>query len=152
MRYQKMIDSVSMFLLKYLKQFSENEDGSAIVEFVLLTLPLFIPLILFLTDYSIVSGREIQYQSLARQAIRAFVTSNSQEEGINDVTFILQKSGVYRNVSVEVSCPENPCFTPNALARLTLSRRAANITPLLGGSNNVIATAYERFDPWISQP
>ena len=51
MRYQKMIDSVSMFLLKYLKQFSENEDGSAIVEFVLLTLPLFIPLILFLTDY-----------------------------------------------------------------------------------------------------
>jgi Flp pilus assembly protein TadG len=56
-----------------------GEDGSAIIEFVIYALPLFVPLIIYLT--SINQSAQIQYEArnFARQLARAYVTSPSQE-------------------------------------------------------------------------
>ena len=64
---------------KYQKKFLRNENGSAIIEFVIYALPLFIPLVIYLT--SVNQSSEIQYEArnFARQIARAYVTSPSQE-------------------------------------------------------------------------
>ena len=62
-----------------------SEEGSAITEFLILTLPLFLPLIIFLSDFSILTNREVNYQTIARQAIRAFVSSEDVSQGTSDI-------------------------------------------------------------------
>ena len=41
-----------------MSSFLKNEDGSASVEFIVLALPLFIPLIIFLQQFAAVSAEE----------------------------------------------------------------------------------------------
>lgn len=148
-----------------MRKWLQEENGSAITEFLILTLPLFVPLLIFLSDFANLSGREIHYQSIARQAIRAFVMSANSNEGISDVNFILHQAGLSEKVEVDISCPFEPCFTPHALAKIRLIRKV-NLTSDGGfthysntkntGTQNpqeriVLAVAYERFDEWISQ-
>jgi len=65
------------------------ENGSAIVEFLLLAIPLFVPLSLFLASINSASSLNIQAKNLARQAVRAYVTSPSIELAINRVQKIV---------------------------------------------------------------
>ena len=51
----------------------KNERGSASVEFVLLALPLFIPIFIFLNQFSQLSSQEMALQTLARESVRAFI-------------------------------------------------------------------------------
>ncbi len=59
--------------------FVRREEGSAIIEFVIYALPLFIPLIIYLTAVN--QSAQIQYEArnFARQLARAYVTSPSAE-------------------------------------------------------------------------
>ena len=71
-----------------MKKFIKNEDGSASVEFVVLALPLFIPLIIFLQQFASVSAEEGFARTLAREGARAYVSSSSTdsaEEMMNKV-------------------------------------------------------------------
>ena len=57
----------------------KNENGSASLEFIILAIPLFIPLALYLSS---VNGNSQELQTLnnaARQSARAFVTSSTEE-------------------------------------------------------------------------
>ena len=53
-----------------------SENGSAIVEFVVLALPLFLPVIIFMASFADVSDKEAIARSLARESVRGFVLSH----------------------------------------------------------------------------
>ena len=61
--------------LRLINSYRESEEGSAIVEFVVLGLPLFLPLFIFLTSLTQISSDQRIVQSLARQVARGFVTA-----------------------------------------------------------------------------
>ena len=146
---------------KALSHVIRDQEGSAITEFLILTLPLFLPLIIFLTDFSALSSREINYQTIARQAIRAFVSSPNASTGVADVEFILRETGIINSVDLGITCVDGPCFTPNTLVKLTLSKKismrsdsmySTNLNSSAGSESEraIVATVYERFDRWFS--
>jgi Flp pilus assembly protein TadG len=54
-------------LLRKLK----DESGSAVLEFVALALPLFVPVIIFLSSFATASNDEFIVRTLARETVRA---------------------------------------------------------------------------------
>ncbi|MEN9735621.1 MAG: hypothetical protein RL129_331 [Actinomycetota bacterium] len=105
----------------------KNEEGSAVLEFVALGLPLFLPLFIFLANISQVSVDQRTVQSLARQAARAYVTapdSNSAQARVEMVKNVFeskhfQNSSNFRNISIQLWCEKNPCLTPDAKVSVT---------------------------------
>jgi Flp pilus assembly protein TadG len=55
--------------------FLKDQRGSASIEFVILAIPLFIPLFLYMNTFSSVSDDQERLRTLARESVRAFVTS-----------------------------------------------------------------------------
>lgn len=135
-----------------LKFLFKNEDGSAIIEFVIFALPLFVPLIIFLT--SINQSAQIQYEArnFARQIARAYVTSSSQEltsARIQAVTEAFAATSFASNKidlppKVEIHCSLNPCLSPNGKVEVIVSITSAN------SGRSVSATAVQTVDSWRS--
>ncbi|MEI7660514.1 MAG: hypothetical protein WCI82_07055, partial [Actinomycetes bacterium] len=59
----------------------KDESGSAIVEFVALAIPLFIPVFIYLNGFASVSGNEAVVRTLAREGVRAYVASDNDYAG-----------------------------------------------------------------------
>ena len=59
------------------KKLFSREDGGAIVEFVALAIPLFIPIFIYLNSFSSVSANEEIARSMAREILRVYVISES---------------------------------------------------------------------------
>jgi hypothetical protein len=51
------------------------------VEFVVLALPLFIPIFIFLGQFSAVSSHEMVLQTLARESLRSYIESSNDQTG-----------------------------------------------------------------------
>ena len=54
-----------------------REDGGAIVEFVALAIPLFIPIFIYLNSFSSISANEVIARSMAREVLRVYVISEN---------------------------------------------------------------------------
>mgnify|MGYP000939196656 FL=1 len=54
-----------------------REDGGAIVEFVALAIPLFLPVFLYLNSFSSISANEVIARSMAREVLRVYVISEN---------------------------------------------------------------------------
>ena len=128
----------------------KNEEGSAVLEFVALGLPLFLPLFIFLTNVSQISSYERTAQSLARQVARAYVTapdSNSAQTRVEMVRNVFeskyfQNSSNFRNISIQLWCEKNPCLTPDAKVSVT-ARLVSN-----DGIHSYSGIATEIVDRW----
>ena len=91
---------------------SAKESGSAVVEFVVLTVPLFIPFAMYLAMVNAQSQISFDAHNLARQIARAYVTSPSEEftaprvQTVLDlfVQKILRPHGVISTPTVQISC------------------------------------------------
>jgi hypothetical protein len=112
---------------------SFDERGSATSEFVLIALPLFLPALLFFLSISQVSRAEMEASMLAREALKAFVSSENDAEAHLRTRLLLDQysqlvaSG--RNTSsslnslsdqYSISCSTYPCIQPGAQVELTL--------------------------------
>jgi Flp pilus assembly protein TadG len=136
---------------KFWKKFL-NDQGSASVEFVLLALPLFIPIFIFLGQFSGVSSHEMALQTLSRESLRAFIESNSDEAGGILIREVIEKGGSNLGLSpreiaaieVDLQCSNTPCHTPNGRVRITLT-----MDPSVNHGREVTAGAQEYFSPWI---
>ncbi len=135
------------------QRFISEERGSASVEFVVLALPLFIPILIFLGQFSSLSSHEMAMQTLARESLRAFVESNSDQSGgvlINEVINVgggklgLSTTEV-KAINVNIECSKSPCHSPNGRVRITLT-----MDPSVNHGRQVIAAAQEYFSPWIN--
>lgn len=128
----------------------KNEEGSAIVEFVILAIPLFIPLAIYLTSIS--QGSQIQFdaRNYARQVARVYVTSPSQSLVADRISVVTQtfadsiflKDKIAIPPAINIWCSRTPCLTPGGKIQVSVridsldSRRAAT------------ASVIESIDAW----
>ena len=127
-----------------------DESGSAIVEFVALAIPLFIPIFIYLNSFASVSGNEALIRVLAREGVRAYVASDSDYAGRavsgQAVSLIAKNLGLSANeidsLAVNYECSRLPCLSANSRIKLTISY-------VDGQSHRKIqASAQENISPW----
>ena len=114
--------------LKYIMAM-RDESGSAIIEFVVLAIPLMIPIIIYLGIVHENSVIKNDLHNLARQSARAFITSSSESyesarvQSIADLfeTRILRPDGISEIPTVTVECSASPCLTPDSRVKVTAS-------------------------------
>ena len=137
--------------LKSLQQRYSEDAGSAVVEFVALAIPLFIPIFMYLNHFSSVSGNEEIARVLAREGLRAYVASDSDHAGriVSEqaVSVIADNLGLtddeVKSLTARYECTNQPCFSADGRIRLT-------ITFIDHGSHRTIeASAQEYISPWM---
>lgn len=106
-----------------------DDEGSAVVEFVLIATPLFLPALLFFVAMHSTAMEELRVQNLARQTARAFVTADSISQGHQRIKFVLDRYSEIESSSNErygftynVSCSSERCLTPGSRVRIELYR------------------------------
>lgn len=127
-----------------------DESGSAIVEFVALAIPLFIPVFIYLNSFASVSGNEAVIRVMAREGVRAYAASDSDYSGrvVSEqvIELIAQHLGLtageIETIDVNYECSRMPCLSANSRIRL-------NISFVDSRSHRTIkASAQENISPW----
>jgi hypothetical protein len=133
-----------------MKRKQRNQSGSAVVEFVLLAIPLFLPILIYLTQFSEVSGREIASRTLVREIVRAYVSADS-ESAARDRSLLVMDYAAQRlgfdeqeisSMQLSFSCSAQSCFTAGAKVRATLRFQLSRT------HRQVLVTAQEYVSPW----
>ena len=135
-RYRKVAWQVKKVLI--------DCSGSASVEFSMLAIPLFIPLFIFISQFSHSSDAQDSLRTLARESVRAFVSSANDEIAFGVAEQIIEKGGVilgHENIEIRIFCSASPCISPDArvLVRLT-SKSSSNV--------KIEVSAIEYVSPW----
>lgn len=120
--------------MKWLKRMALDEEGSAVLEFVALALPLFIPLFIYLSQYATSSDAQASLRTLGREMARGFVTSENDAVA-ERVTFeIFAKGADVLGFSDELTsgsltysfeCKNRPCISPNNEIVITVKSEKA---------------------------
>jgi hypothetical protein len=113
-------------IIKYLKK---RSDGSAIAEFLIFTLPFFTVFLILITQIHSKSMALLESNNLARQAVRAFVTSPTAELAmirayqVIDIykSNLAQGALISRPINLSINCQEFPCFSPGNKVSATVS-------------------------------
>ena len=126
------------------------DRGSASVEFSLLAIPLFIPLFIFMAQFSHSSDAQDSLRTLARESARAFVTSKDDETAFYVAHQVViqgaQLLGYDPNssktaIELRVVCDSRPCIAPDnrVLVQLTMNSSSKGQTQV---------AAIEYVSPW----
>jgi hypothetical protein len=110
----------------------------------MLAIPLFIPLFIFISQFSHSSDAQDSLRTLARESVRAFVSSSSDEIAFGVAEQIIDKGGAilgHENIEIRILCSASPCISPDArvLVRLA-SKSSANV--------KIEVSAIEYVSPW----
>jgi hypothetical protein len=141
---------MSLFNKRAVDRFIHEDKGSASVEFVLLAIPLFLPILLFLNHFSTLSNSELVARTLVRESLRAYVTAPNNEVAPSRAWQVLtvggRAEGLAENqisaMDISYQCSTTPCISPNGRIRATLKM------PLPKENRTVIAEAEEFISPW----
>jgi Flp pilus assembly protein TadG len=141
-----------MKVIMGLKEKLKSDSGSAIVEFVALAIPLFIPVFIYLNHFASVSVNEEIARSMAREVLRVYVISEGDLAAralSSKATALLAREWKLTDSEVEslrtqLDCTRFPCLSPNGRIKLTVS-----FTDEQSG-RFVQASAQEHLSPWIS--
>lgn len=123
------------------------QSGGAIVEFVALALPLFIPIFIYLNHYGEISDSESSLRTLAREMSRAVVTSENDDvaERVAAEVFIkggavlgLEREILSGNIQYFLQCSDRPCIGPNNQIEVKI----------ISKSLNRMISAVEYVSPW----
>ena len=112
-----------------IKHLGKRSDGSAIAEFLIFTLPFFTVFFILITQIHSKSMALLESNNLARQAVRAFVTSPSAELAMIRANQVIElyKSNLTqdaqrsRPINLTINCQEFPCFSPGNKVSATVS-------------------------------
>lgn len=124
--------------------------GSASVEFSLLAIPLFIPLFIFMAQFSHSSDAQDSLRSLARESARAFVTSKDDETAFYVANQVVIKGaqllGYDPNspetaIELRILCASRPCIAPD-------NRVLVQLTMNTSGKSQAQVAAIEYVSPW----
>lgn len=127
-----------------------DESGSAIVEFVALAIPLFIPIFIYLNSFASVSGNEAIVRVMAREGVRAYAASDTDHSGrvVSEqaIVIIAQNLGLtsdeINTIDVNYQCSRLPCLSANSRIRLTISYIDSK------SQRTIKASAQENISPW----
>jgi Flp pilus assembly protein TadG len=133
------------------RRWVKEDRGSAIVEFVALAIPLFIPIFIYLNNFASVSGNEAIVRVLAREGLRAYVASDSDHAGrevsAQALSVIAQHLGLtaseIQTMTAKYECTNNPCLSSNGRIRLTVSYIDEQ------SHRTIAASAQEHVSPWM---
>ena len=108
-----------------LESFNHLQSGSAAVEFVILAIPLFLPIIIYLAHFAEVSNAETKARSLVREVVRAYVASENlgkaQENSSLVLNFGAEKLGfTFKEIAtmkMTFLCSSSPCLAPGSRVR-----------------------------------
>ena len=153
---------VSRFLSRH-RSFRDDK-GSAVVEFVVLALPLFIPMALYLTVVNVQTQVAFDAHNLARQIARAYVTSPAENLTSSRMTVvidaftenILKKHGISSKPEVRIICSKTPCLTPGAEVEAIVNILDDSMKPsgylrfLNSSPTRIIAQDTQVVDAWRS--
>ena len=144
---------MGMKITQNFKTLAKSEQGSATLEFILLGIPIFVPIALYLVAIDGKSSINFEARNFSRQIARAYISGTDQnnaeirvdtvvEEFKNDI-FSQERDDIFPAVSI--SCSKNPCFTPGGKVEATVSLSKTGV--------GVIARAstVESVDQWRSQ-
>lgn len=98
-----------------------DDDGSAVVEFVVLAVVLLVPLIYLVLMLARLQAGSFAVTQAARESGRAFVTAGSEEaaparaEAAADIAF--EDQGFGEHGSLQVTCSGSPCLSPEGEIR-----------------------------------
>lgn len=128
-----------------------QEDGGAIVEFVALAIPLFIPIFIYLNSFSSMSANEQIARSMAREVLRVYVISENDGAGqeiSGKAVQLLARQWKLSETEVAslrttMDCSHFPCLTANGRIKLTLSFIDDET------QRKVSASAQEHLSPWL---
>jgi hypothetical protein len=128
-----------------------REDGGAIVEFVALAIPLFIPIFIYLNSFSSISANEVIARSMAREVLRVYVISENDGAARNlssDATNLLARqwnlsSSEIATLRTQLDCSHIPCLSANGRIKLTVSFIDDQT------QREVRASAQEHLSPWL---
>ena len=127
-----------------------DESGSAIVEFVALAIPLFIPIFIYLNSFASVSGNEAIVRVMAREGVRTYAASDTDHSGrvVSEqaIVLIAQNLGLtsdeINTIDVNYECSRLPCLSANSRIRVTISYIDSR------PHRTVKASAQENINPW----
>lgn len=120
------------------------------MEFVILAIPIFLPLFIYLTQFAELSNSEIQARSLVRQIVRAYVSSQSPDDARSRANTVLNyganrlgfSSTEISEMRISLSCSADPCLSPGARVRAILTMSSPR-------SHRVVeVSAQEYVSPW----
>lgn len=134
-------------LLRKLK----DESGSAVLEFVALALPLFVPVIIFLSSFATASNDEFIVRTLARETVRAYILSNNDltatinarntmQTGARELGLDPKRIG---DLQFSIDCAGIFCISPDNKVEVTITLKSKD------GKRVSTATARETVSPWI---
>jgi hypothetical protein len=129
-----------------------SDSGSAIVEFVALAIPLFIPIFIYLNQFSSVSVDEEIARSMAREVLRVYVLSEDESAARNlsgNAMNLLARQWKLTDFEVasmrtHMDCTHAPCLSANGRIKLTISFTDEQTGRV------VSASAQEHLSPWLS--
>jgi hypothetical protein len=135
-----------------LKARLKSDSGSAIVEFVALAIPLFIPIFIYLNQFSSVSVNEEIARSMAREVLRVYVISENEFAARHlsgKATNLLAQQwkltdSEVSSLRVRMDCTRFPCLSANGRIKLTISFTDEQTDRV------VSASAQEHLSPWLS--
>ncbi len=101
----------------YLHRLVNDERGSASVEFSILAIPLFIPLFIFISQFASTTDAQESLRTLARESVRAFVSSENDATAYFVSKQIVEKGGSllgHTDIEMRFTCSHSPCISPNS--------------------------------------
>lgn len=139
------------FVWQKLAMHFRREDGGAIVEFVALAIPLFIPIFIYLNSFSSISANEVIARSMAREVLRVYVISENDGAARNlssNATQLLARQwnlspSEIASLRTQMDCSHFPCLTANGRIKLTISFIDDQT------QREVSASAQEHLSPWL---
>lgn len=128
----------------------KSQSGSASVEFIVLAVPLFLPIYLYLTTFSHVSSAELNARSLVREVVRAYVTSQNLDSAQSRAEFVLNygaqrlgfSSDEISTMKLNISCSVRNCLEPGERVEAQLELRLAD------AHRTVNVSAQQYVSPW----
>lgn len=111
------------------KYLHKRSSGSAIAEFLIFTLPFFTVFLILITQVHTKSMALLESNNLARQAVRAFVTSPTAELAMIRAYQVIdlyksnlsQEALQARPINLIINCLEIACFSPGNKVSATVS-------------------------------
>ena len=115
--------------MKVIKYLNSSSSGSAVAEFLIFTLPFFTAFLLLITSIQFKSMAMAESSNLARQVIRAFITSPNeqlaQQRAFQVVEIYKSKQSdsaqLARPITVEITCSDHTCFRAGNLVTATIT-------------------------------
>jgi Flp pilus assembly protein TadG len=135
-----------------------DEQGSALVEFVFLSIVLLIPLVYLVLSLGRLQAGAYAVSAAAREAGRAFVTSEQPDaapaRARAAAAIAFEDQGFATEGAIQISCSADPCLTPEARVSVRARVRvplplvpefARSVVPLEIPVTSTVTVAVDRF-------